>query len=226
MVYVFSVVGASNSGKTWLIEHIIPELINRGFKVGSIKHTPKGFSFNNEKDSGRHFLAGSELVIFGNKDNSGMISRVPIDEKNLSRILFLFNLFDIDIIVGEGFKQSRIPKIVTLRKNYRIDINAIRGPILCFVSDQEEKIDGKPVLKFNQIKEIVDLVLKHYETVYVKQIKEFDTQLIINGTEIPLNPYIKTVLGSVVTAIIKTLKGVPEPQTVSLYFKLQKGKEV
>lgn len=226
MVYVFSVVGASNSGKTWLIEQIIPELIKRGFRVGSLKHTPKGFSIDYEKDSGRHYLAGSEITFFGNDSSSAMISKIPLSKDSLNKVFFIFDIFDVDIVVGEGFKHLRIPKIVTIRGEHSVNSKEISGPILCFVSDSnKETIQGKPVFRFNQVDKIVDKVLEHYNNVYLKQVKDYYTHLIVNEVEIPLNPYVKTILGSVITAIIKTLKGVPEPQSVSIYFKKQRKEE-
>jgi molybdopterin-guanine dinucleotide biosynthesis protein B len=50
-----SVVGNSGSGKTTFIEKLIPELIGRGLKVGTIKHDVHGFEMDKPgKDSWRH----------------------------------------------------------------------------------------------------------------------------------------------------------------------------
>jgi len=219
LVYVFSVVGASKSGKTWLIEHIIPELISRGFTVGSIKHTPKGFEIINNKDSTRHLSAGSKIVIYGNKESCAINALLPLNEKTFNCFLFLFDLFNIDIVVVEGFKSLKIPKIVTLRGENRININEITGPILCIVSDRKEDFLQKKIKSFNDIKDIVSIIIDNYEKTYVKFIKNFQVSLLVNDKLIPLNTYIKNVIGSVLTALINTLKGVPEPKSISVHIR-------
>ena len=61
---IISIVGKSNSGKTTLIEKIIPELKKRGCKVGTIKHDVHGFEIDYEgKDTYRHFQAGPDTVV-------------------------------------------------------------------------------------------------------------------------------------------------------------------
>ncbi|MGE5257212.1 MAG: molybdopterin-guanine dinucleotide biosynthesis protein B, partial [Hyphomicrobiales bacterium] len=40
---IVSIVGRSESGKTTLIEKLIPELRRRGYRIGTIKHTHHAF---------------------------------------------------------------------------------------------------------------------------------------------------------------------------------------
>ncbi|MFN7064989.1 MAG: molybdopterin-guanine dinucleotide biosynthesis protein B [Aquificaceae bacterium] len=54
MPKVVSIVGYHNSGKTTLIEGLIPELQRRGYKVGYIKHDPKGHARTNKEGSDTH----------------------------------------------------------------------------------------------------------------------------------------------------------------------------
>ena len=44
MPKVVCIVGYHNSGKTSLIERLIQELQRRGYKVGYIKHDPRGMA--------------------------------------------------------------------------------------------------------------------------------------------------------------------------------------
>ena len=49
---VVAIVSKKNSGKTTLIAKLIPELIKRGYRVGTIKHDVHGFDIDHEgKDS-------------------------------------------------------------------------------------------------------------------------------------------------------------------------------
>jgi len=43
MIPIISVVGKSDSGKTTLIERIIPELTKRGYRVATVKHDVHDF---------------------------------------------------------------------------------------------------------------------------------------------------------------------------------------
>ena len=59
---IVSIVGPSGSGKTTLLEKLIPELVNRGLKVGTIKHDVHGFDMDRPgKDSWRHKRAGAQV---------------------------------------------------------------------------------------------------------------------------------------------------------------------
>ena len=58
---IISIVGNSNSGKTTLIEKLIPELKKRGYRVGVIKHAHHGFNIDKKgKDSWRHKVEGAD----------------------------------------------------------------------------------------------------------------------------------------------------------------------
>ena len=51
---IISIVGYSKSGKTTLLEKMIPVLTGKGYSVGLIKHSGHGFSLDQpEKDSQR-----------------------------------------------------------------------------------------------------------------------------------------------------------------------------
>ena len=39
---------------------------------------------------------------------------------------------------------------------------------------------------------------------------EFDVKLMIDGKEVPMNPYVQKVFGAVIKAMISTLKGIDE----------------
>jgi molybdopterin-guanine dinucleotide biosynthesis protein B len=62
-VPVVAVVGASGSGKTTVLESLIPEFRRRGRRVGAVKHTHHSFDFDPRgKDSWRLFHAGAQVV--------------------------------------------------------------------------------------------------------------------------------------------------------------------
>ena len=55
MIPIVSIVGKSDSGKTTLIEKLLPELTRRGYRIATVKHDVHGFEVDREgKDSWRH----------------------------------------------------------------------------------------------------------------------------------------------------------------------------
>ena len=62
---IVSVVGRSGAGRTTLLEKLIPELKQRGYRVATIKHhAHPGFEIDQPgKDTWRHANAGSEQVV-------------------------------------------------------------------------------------------------------------------------------------------------------------------
>lgn len=104
---IISVVGTKDTGKTTLVVKIIKELVNRGYKVGSIKHMHKSFDVEN-KDTWKHKEAGSELVI-GSADETFFLIDKNLDIENL--LTRSECLIKLDFMVIEGFKYSNYAKI-------------------------------------------------------------------------------------------------------------------
>ena len=64
MIPIISIVGKSDSGKTTLIEKLLPELVRRSYRIATVKHDVHGFEVDREgKDSWRHKKAGAHTVI-------------------------------------------------------------------------------------------------------------------------------------------------------------------
>ncbi len=109
----FSFVAASsNSGKTTLIEKIVPLLKARGLRVAVIKHASKGFDLDTPgKDSWRFRQAGAvDVVLIGPRSMAiqRSLDRDP-DPEEIGRTL------DADIVILEGFKKSAGNRIEVFR---------------------------------------------------------------------------------------------------------------
>ena len=80
MLPIICIVGKSGSGKTALVERIIPELKRRGYRVASIKHNPHDFELDQPgKDSWRHAQAGSDAVVISSPQKVALIKGVEHD---------------------------------------------------------------------------------------------------------------------------------------------------
>jgi molybdopterin-guanine dinucleotide biosynthesis adapter protein len=109
---VLSIVGKSESGKTTLIERLIPELKRRGYRVGIVKHAHHGFDMDREgKDSYRHKKAGADTVMIASPGRIAMVKDVP--GESLDNLMSYFD--DMDLLITEGFKSDHAPKIEIFR---------------------------------------------------------------------------------------------------------------
>jgi molybdopterin-guanine dinucleotide biosynthesis protein MobB len=112
---IISIVGKSKSGKTTLIEALIPELKSRGYRIATIKHSVHRLNFDRpDKDSWRHIQAGSDATAIVSPDQIALIKSIT-REPDLNKVALLFGE-DYDIILTEGFKHSSVPKLEVHRQ--------------------------------------------------------------------------------------------------------------
>ena len=114
-VPILSFVGRSNSGKTTLIERVIPELVRAGYKVATVKHAGHGFDLDTEgKDSWRHKQAGASSVVIISKSSLAMFADVS-DHMNVEDVRERYLDPSYDLILAEGWRSEGYPKIVVVR---------------------------------------------------------------------------------------------------------------
>lgn len=120
---VVHIVGASNSGKTTLIERLLPRLRTRGLRVGTLKHAPHGFDLGARgKDSWRHAQAGAEVATVISPTRA-MWVRQTSDELSLDDAVSEMSQ-RVDLVLVEGFKRAaRAPRVeLTAGDGARVEI--------------------------------------------------------------------------------------------------------
>jgi molybdopterin-guanine dinucleotide biosynthesis protein B len=111
---VVSIIGKKNCGKTTLIEKLIPELIDLGYRVGTIKHHHGALSMDQPgKDTWRHKQAGAQAVVLSSPDGLGFIRDTP-REIPVAELVDLY-FTDVDLVLTEGYKKEVLPKIEIFR---------------------------------------------------------------------------------------------------------------
>jgi len=124
---VFIFVGHSNSGKTTLIERLIPEFTRRGLRVATIKHAHHKVQLDCEgKDSWRYKNAGAALSMLVTTDALQLVADAD-REREPAQLARRF-LGEADIVLAEGFSHAPGPKIEVLRW-------ALAKPPRCEISD-------------------------------------------------------------------------------------------
>ena len=110
---VLAVSGVHNSGKTTLLEKLLPVLRSRGLKVGVIKHDGHDFTPDVPgTDSYRLREAGAEGVAVYSGTRYLLTEEFRLTEQDL---LALFERHGYDLVLLEGFKSSGWPKIEVVR---------------------------------------------------------------------------------------------------------------
>ncbi len=153
-------VGRSNSGKTTLIERVIPELVQAGYRVATVKHTGHGFDLDTEgKDSWRHKRAGASSVMVLSKGSLAMFSDVS-DEIKVEELRDRFLNQSIDLIIAEGWKSEGYPKVVVVRDQFG-EVPVSQEGLLAVISDNP--VDTSvPRLKRDDVSALADLIIRHF----------------------------------------------------------------
>lgn len=111
---VYGITGWQNSGKTTLIERLIPEFTARGLRVSTVKHVHHAVDLDRPgKDSHRHRTAGAEEVILASRHRLAILREHRGDEPPLAEVLA--RLAPVDLVLVEGYKRDRHPKIEVWR---------------------------------------------------------------------------------------------------------------
>ena len=108
--------GFSGSGKTMLVERLIPALKLRGLRVSVVKHAHHDFDIDHPgKDTYRHREAGAFEVVVAS-DRRLALMREFEQPARLSVHHLLAELYDgVDWVLVEGFKHSNLLKVEVWR---------------------------------------------------------------------------------------------------------------
>jgi molybdopterin-guanine dinucleotide biosynthesis protein B len=156
---IVCIVGQSASGKTTLIEKLIPELNNRGHRVGTIKHAHHGFDINEKgKDSSRHKAAGAKTVIVASNTHISMQS--DMTQPTIEKMVSLFH--NVDLVLVEGYKRSNQPKIEVLRKAAHEKPVCLEEPsLIAMITDIDFEMKV-PKFDLNDIQAIATFIEKKF----------------------------------------------------------------
>ncbi|MBU8905032.1 molybdopterin-guanine dinucleotide biosynthesis protein B [Desertibacillus haloalkaliphilus] len=115
---VIQVVGYSNSGKTTFVEKVVASFTQSNINVATIKHHGhKGplTALDEKKDSWRHRQAGSAATIVTGQNQLQL--QITNDQSwRLADLIQLYEPFQFDCIVVEGYKFEDYPKVVIIKE--------------------------------------------------------------------------------------------------------------
>lgn len=163
-VKVVAFVAKSGTGKTTLLEKVITELKQRGYRVGVVKHDAHRFDIDRPgKDSYRFTAAGADTMLLSSPDKLAMVKKHP-EAPSIEELLETY-FSDEDIVLTEGFKKSSLPKI-ELHRPERSESLLCRGmqddPTLLAVASSAPLILDVPVLDLNNAGSITDFIEERF----------------------------------------------------------------
>jgi molybdopterin-guanine dinucleotide biosynthesis protein B len=212
VIPILSIVGPSGSGKTTLLEALISLLRERGYRVGTVKHAPHQKSLDQEgKDSWRHAQAGAEVAVISTPAGTGVF-QARSGEMRLDEVVESY-LWDLDLVLVEGYKEERFPKILVYRRESGGEPPLNRGEgLLAVVSDVPLPLEA-PLFSWEQPVRVVDFVEERL--LKGKRGRE-RVQLWVDGQRIPLNPFVQDLFHSMLRAMVSPLKGIGTFRRLSL----------
>jgi molybdopterin-guanine dinucleotide biosynthesis protein MobB len=156
---IVSIVGRSESGKTTLIEKLIPVLSQRGYRIGTIKHTHHAIDIDRSgKDSARHRAAGAETVMLASPGQIAMF-KATVSE-TLDGLIRYFD--DVDLLITEGYKRENKPKIEVLRTAVGPDLLCRDDPGLVAVATDANLDVHVPVFRLNDPASIAEFIAQRF----------------------------------------------------------------
>ncbi len=227
----------SGYGKTMVGTEIVRKLVERGYRVGVVKHAAAGIDID-ERDSARYLYAGASVVVASSPRLGAIYVASWIDD--LSKAI---KYISTPIVVVEGFRNVRgVDTVVIVRSSSDLDfVKSIDRPIAIvdvvgLGIDRYENVD---VFTMDRIDRVVDLIEQKAIDYLLSQLPAkncglcgfstcrglvyaylrgepavcphlLDVELKIDNRAIPLNPFVKSVIKNVAVALARSLKGVPK----------------
>ena len=213
MVPIVSVVGRTNSGKTTLIEKLIPVLNRRGYRIGTIKHHHHGdFEADQKgKDSWRHAQAGAQATALVSASRVAIFQRVEV-ESPVDQVVQLF-LDPLDLILTEGYKEHPFPKIEVIRREQEcVPLCQREDYLIALVTDGDWEL-GVPRFGLDEAERLADLLEQRF---LKRQNEEPHIELLVNGRAVPMIGFVQKLVRSTILAIVSSLQGGEHPHQVTI----------
>jgi molybdopterin-guanine dinucleotide biosynthesis protein B len=159
---IFGIAGWSGSGKTTLLTRLIPLLTARGFRISTLKHAHHGFDVDQPgKDSYVHRQAGAVEVMVSSANRWALMhEHRGAPEPGLEDLLP--HMSPVDLVIVEGFKRHRHPKLEVFRPSVGKPLLCREDPTVLAVASDETIADlPVPRLELENVAGIADFVLTH-----------------------------------------------------------------
>ncbi|EJI6684907.1 bifunctional molybdopterin-guanine dinucleotide biosynthesis adaptor protein MobB/molybdopterin molybdotransferase MoeA [Vibrio parahaemolyticus] len=166
----------SGTGKTTLLEALLPKLTEAGLRIGMLKHAHHNFDVDKPgKDSYRLRKAGASQMLIASRNRFALMTETPEAEAEFEYLLTRFDEDNLDVVLVEGCKNIAFPKIELHREEvgkpwlYPHDEN-----IIAIASDSAELDSELPQMNINDLDAIAQFVLQYVQDAKAPKSKEKD----------------------------------------------------
>ncbi|MFH4789503.1 bifunctional molybdopterin-guanine dinucleotide biosynthesis adaptor protein MobB/molybdopterin molybdotransferase MoeA [Vibrio alginolyticus] len=166
----------SGTGKTTLLEALLPKLTEAGLRIGMLKHAHHNFDVDKPgKDSYRLRKAGASQMLIASRNRFALMTETPEAEAEFEYLLTRFDEDKLDVVLVEGCKNIAFPKIELHREEvgkpwlYPHDEN-----IIAIASDGGELDSELPQMNINDLEAIAQFVIQYVQEAKAPKNKEKD----------------------------------------------------
>jgi molybdopterin-guanine dinucleotide biosynthesis protein B len=218
MPAVLSIVGKSKAGKTTFLEKLIPEMRQRGYRVGTVKHDAQDhFEIDHKgKDTWRHREAGAQTVAIGSPSRFALTKMV---KKELDLDTIVAGYFpDEDLVLTEGYKSGNKAKIEICRKALKSEpICSPAERLTAVVSDFSVEL-GVPCFDLEDVSGVADFI----EERFLRKITRSKLVVRLNGKKLPMKSFVRDFVMGGILGMLSTLRGYGNPSQIDISIKLRK----
>jgi molybdopterin-guanine dinucleotide biosynthesis protein MobB len=154
----------SGTGKTTLLQRLIPGLKEAGLRLALLKHAHHSFEIDQPgKDSYQLRKAGADQVLIASRQRVALIRECarPAGEPRLAELLPCLDTRELDLVLVEGFKHEPIPKIELYRPALgRPLIHATDSHVIAIAADAPFTLARElPLLDLNRPETVLHFLL-------------------------------------------------------------------
>ncbi len=155
----------SGTGKTTLLEALLPKLTETGLRIGMLKHAHHNFDVDKPgKDSYRLRKAGASQMLIASRNRFALMTETTEAEAEFEYLLTRFDTDKLDVVLVEGCKNIAFPKIELHREELgKPWLHPHDANIIAIASDTDELDCDLPQMSINDLDAIVQFVLRYVE---------------------------------------------------------------
>ncbi|WGE89398.1 molybdenum cofactor guanylyltransferase MobA [Actinobacillus arthritidis] len=154
---LLGITGYSGTGKTTLLEKLIPKLTACNIRVGLIKHSHHNVEVDKPgKDSHRLRVAGANPTMIVCEERWALMTETSTQAVDFQQLIAKFDPETVDLILVEGFKHEPIAKIQSHRQAIEKPLPELDEWTIATATDYPLTRENR--LDINNIEQIADFI--------------------------------------------------------------------
>lgn len=231
---IIGIYGYQDAGKTKLVERLVSALVNKGYRVSSIKHTPHDKTIDCEgKDTWRHWKAGSDPVVFSSGTETSIIKHSKTSADEIANMII--REYNPDILIVEGFKEGSFQKVAIGKVKPRrgtVLTNPSLSKLVTYIENEvaiERILEELPGLDCGKCgldcRGLAEEIVKDKRKLRAcKELSGLDVSILVDGRRIAAGKFVSSIVHETVHGMLKSLKGYEPGKEVEIRLKPKKGR--